>query len=84
MTAPVTTAGVFYGVTSDVGLVSGALTDAELNDLSSSPPVVSTADVAHKPVDKSLTSGRIAMALFKHHGFNPDTWPAAVRQLLWS
>ncbi|TAK85734.1 MAG: amino acid--[acyl-carrier-protein] ligase [Aquabacterium sp.] len=27
---------------------------------------------------------RIAMALFKHHGFNPDTWPAAVRQLLWS
>ncbi|MDO9236090.1 MAG: amino acid--[acyl-carrier-protein] ligase [Aquabacterium sp.] len=27
---------------------------------------------------------RIAMALFKHHGFNPDLWPAAVRQQLWS
>ncbi len=28
--------------------------------------LVSTADVAHKPVDKSLTSGRIAMALFPY------------------
>ena len=45
MTAPTTTLGVFAGVVSDVGLVSGALTDAELNELSSSPPVVSTADV---------------------------------------
>ena len=45
MTAPATTLGVWAGVVSDVGLVSGALTDAELNELSSSPPVVSTADV---------------------------------------
>lgn len=45
MAAPAVTAGIFYGVASDAGLVSGALTDAELNELSSSPPVVSTADI---------------------------------------
>lgn len=27
---------------------------------------------------------RIAMALFKHHGFKPEQWPAEVRQQLWS
>ncbi len=27
---------------------------------------------------------RIAMALFKHHGFKPELWPAEVRQQLWS
>ena len=27
---------------------------------------------------------RIAMALFKTHGFDADKWPAAVRQQLWS
>jgi seryl-tRNA synthetase len=26
---------------------------------------------------------RVCMALFKHHGFDPKTWPAAVRQELW-
>jgi seryl-tRNA synthetase len=26
---------------------------------------------------------RVCMALFKHHGFDPKTWPAAVRELLW-
>jgi seryl-tRNA synthetase len=26
---------------------------------------------------------RIALALFKHHGFDPRDWPADVRQLLW-
>jgi seryl-tRNA synthetase len=26
---------------------------------------------------------RIVMALFKHHGFEPDTWPAETRRLLW-
>ncbi len=53
MSAPAVTLGIFAGVASDAGLVSGALTDAELNDLSSSPPPVSTADLgwyraAHK------------------------------------
>lgn len=27
---------------------------------------------------------RVTMALFKHHGFKPETWPAEVRQQLWS
>jgi hypothetical protein len=26
---------------------------------------------------------RIALALFKHHGFDPAGWPDAVRQVLW-
>jgi seryl-tRNA synthetase len=26
---------------------------------------------------------RVTMALFKHHGFDPGRWPAAVRKLLW-
>jgi seryl-tRNA synthetase len=26
---------------------------------------------------------RVCMALFKHHGFDPKTWPAAVREKLW-
>ena len=26
---------------------------------------------------------RVTMALFKHHGFDPDRWPSAVRQRLW-
>jgi seryl-tRNA synthetase len=26
---------------------------------------------------------RIAMALFKHHGFKPEQWPVAVRNMLW-
>jgi seryl-tRNA synthetase len=26
---------------------------------------------------------RVAMALFKLHGFVPDAWPTAVRRLLW-
>ena len=26
---------------------------------------------------------RVCMALFKHHGFDPTTWPAAVREKLW-
>jgi seryl-tRNA synthetase len=26
---------------------------------------------------------RICMALFKHHGFDPSTWPTAVRDVLW-
>lgn len=27
---------------------------------------------------------RVTMALFKHHGFKPENWPAEVRQQLWS
>jgi seryl-tRNA synthetase len=27
---------------------------------------------------------RVTMALFKRHGFNPEAWPNAVRQRLWS
>jgi seryl-tRNA synthetase len=27
---------------------------------------------------------RVCMALFKHHGFDPKAWPAAVREKLWS
>jgi seryl-tRNA synthetase len=27
---------------------------------------------------------RVVMALFRHHGFDPATWPAAVRARLWS
>lgn len=26
---------------------------------------------------------RIALALFRHHGFDPKTWPAGVREALW-
>lgn len=26
---------------------------------------------------------RVCMALFKHHGFDPKAWPAAVREKLW-
>ncbi|PWC36626.1 hypothetical protein TSO352_14060 [Azospirillum sp. TSO35-2] len=26
---------------------------------------------------------RVALALFRHHGFDPESWPAAVRQVLW-
>ena len=26
---------------------------------------------------------RVCMALFKHHGFDPKKWPAAVREKLW-
>ncbi len=26
---------------------------------------------------------RVCMALFKHHGFDPKTWPAGVREKLW-
>ena len=26
---------------------------------------------------------RVCMALFKHHGFDPGAWPAAVREILW-
>jgi seryl-tRNA synthetase len=26
---------------------------------------------------------RVCMALFKHHGFDPKTWPAPVREKLW-
>ena len=26
---------------------------------------------------------RVCMALFKHHGFDPKVWPAAVREKLW-
>jgi seryl-tRNA synthetase len=26
---------------------------------------------------------RVCMALFKHHGFNPNGWPASVREKLW-
>ncbi len=26
---------------------------------------------------------RVCMALFKHHGFDPKTWPTAVREKLW-
>jgi seryl-tRNA synthetase len=26
---------------------------------------------------------RVCMALFKHHGFDPTTWPAEVRERLW-
>ena len=26
---------------------------------------------------------RIALALFKKHGFEPELWPAAVREKLW-
>jgi seryl-tRNA synthetase len=27
---------------------------------------------------------RVTMALFKHHGFKPESWPSEVRQQLWS
>jgi seryl-tRNA synthetase len=27
---------------------------------------------------------RVALALFKHHGFDPDIWPSAVREVLWN
>ena len=26
---------------------------------------------------------RVALALFKHHGMDPETWPKAVRKVLW-
>ena len=26
---------------------------------------------------------RVCMALFKHHGFDPESWPSAVREKLW-
>jgi seryl-tRNA synthetase len=26
---------------------------------------------------------RVALALFKHHGFKPETWPDSVREALW-
>ncbi len=26
---------------------------------------------------------RVCMALFKHHGFDPKTWPPSVREKLW-
>jgi seryl-tRNA synthetase len=26
---------------------------------------------------------RVCMALFKHHGFDPEKWPSAVREVLW-
>ncbi|MEK6348912.1 MAG: amino acid--[acyl-carrier-protein] ligase [Burkholderia sp.] len=27
---------------------------------------------------------RLALGLFRHHGFDPEAWPASVRQVLWA
>ena len=33
--------------------------------------------------DRSFGMERVAIALFKHHGMDPDKWPAGVRKVLW-
>lgn len=44
MTVPASTASIWYGVVSDAGLANRALTDAELTELSDTPPPVSARD----------------------------------------
>ena len=42
----------------------------------------STGDVAHTAC-VGFGMERVALALFKHHGFDPKSWPAEVRKALW-